>query len=230
MSNSTEREYAMRQKRGIYGDGSIYITAMITELEESTFNGNPCYYIKAGLEQGGKYYLSIPIYNELNSTQTYFIKLCKDDKILQTLKTVEILAKQTKNIEVIFSPREDGLTVTLELFNKATTKIEREQNSKINIVKDEKGNYKVELYKIKNIIESDNERNIKRIGIHGTPGLLFTLDGAEIRIGRTGVYEIYNDDIEINDIGFVIKDPGHYFIIDYKCEVIGTSETQGGNK
>ena len=51
---------------------------------------------------------------------------------------------------------------------------------------------------------------------------MFVLDGEEIRIGRTGVYELYNDNIEISYIGFIIKDSlftqsgKDFFVMDFK--------------
>lgn len=63
---------------------------------------------------------------------------------------------------------------------------------------------------------------LKKIGIQGPPGLLFTINGEEIQIGRSGIYELYNNNITISYMGFVIKDSlftqdgKDYFIMDFK--------------
>jgi hypothetical protein len=64
--------------------------------------------------------------------------------------------------------------------------------------------------------------SLKKIGIQGPPGLLFTINGEEIQIGRSGIYELYNNNIAINYLGFVLKNSlvtqngTDYFIVDYK--------------
>lgn len=63
---------------------------------------------------------------------------------------------------------------------------------------------------------------LSKIGIQGPPGLMFCIDGEEIRIGRTGIYELYNDAIQISYIGFIIKDSlmtqdgKDFFTMDFK--------------
>lgn len=85
-----------------------------------------------------------------------------------------------------------------------------------------------EFYIINNIINTflvsayDGLENLLKIGIQGPPGLLFCLNGEEMRIGRSGIYELYYDNLEITYLGFVIKESSmtqdglDYFIMDFK--------------
>lgn len=74
----------------------------------------------------------------------------------------------------------------------------------------------ITLQKIENILP---EQNIEKIGIQGPSGLLFTINGEEMRIGRTGIYELYNKDIPITYLGFVTKKGDNkFFIVDYQYD------------
>lgn len=83
------------------------------------------------------------------------------------------------------------------------------------------------FYKLNNVITTlssmfDDLSTLTKIGIQGPPGLMFTINGEELRIGRTGIYELYNEDVIISYIGFVIKDSlmtqdgKDFFIMDFK--------------
>ena len=60
------------------------------------------------------------------------------------------------------------------------------------------------------------------MGLQGPPGLLFSMNGEEIRIGKSGIYEV--EGININQLSFVIKnnspipyaDNLDYFIMDFQ--------------
>jgi hypothetical protein len=63
---------------------------------------------------------------------------------------------------------------------------------------------------------------LKKIGIQGPPGLMFVLNGEEFQLGRTGIYELCNDEIVVTYLGFVINDSKQttdgkdFFILDYR--------------
>jgi len=46
---------------------------------------------------------------------------------------------------------------------------------------------------------------LTKIGIQGPPSMLMCINGEEIRIGKSGIYEINNDIIKITSISFVPK-------------------------
>ncbi|MGN0992861.1 MAG: hypothetical protein ACI4PE_02975 [Bacilli bacterium] len=77
------------------------------------------------------------------------------------------------------------------------------------------------LEEINNVIDIlnssiDNKGQLKQIGVQGPPGLQMCIDGEEIKIGRSGLYEI-NNGVVINFIGFVVTpDDNKYFILDYQ--------------
>jgi hypothetical protein len=60
------------------------------------------------------------------------------------------------------------------------------------------------------------------MGIQGPTGLLFSMNGEEIRIGKSGIYEV--QDFPIENLGFVIKDTSpvpyqdgkDFFIMDFQ--------------
>ena len=74
---------------------------------------------------------------------------------------------------------------------------------------------------ILNVIESisgsiDNKTALKQIGIQSRPGLLMSINGEGIKVGRSGIYEI-NNGVMISSIGFVLdKNDNTYFIMDYQ--------------
>jgi hypothetical protein len=47
---------------------------------------------------------------------------------------------------------------------------------------------------------------------------MFTINGEEMIIGRTGIYELYHPDILINYLGFVTYSDDDFFIVDYQYE------------
>lgn len=56
--------------------------------------------------------------------------------------------------------------------------------------------------------------SLSKVGIQGPPAMLMCINGEEIRIGKSGVYEI-NDSVQINFLGF-IPTTNDYFIVDYE--------------
>ena len=63
---------------------------------------------------------------------------------------------------------------------------------------------------------------LTKIGIQGPPSMLMCINGEEIRIGKSGIYEINNDIIKITSISFVPKqstassNETDYFIMDFE--------------
>ena len=70
---------------------------------------------------------------------------------------------------------------------------------------------------IKNIVKDINK--IVKIGVQGPPSLLMCINGEQIRIGKTGIFEINEDNVSISFVGFIPKvknDILEYFIMDYE--------------
>ena len=57
---------------------------------------------------------------------------------------------------------------------------------------------------------------LKRIGVQGTPGLIMCINGEQIQIGKSGIFEI-NIDYTVSYFGVVIeKDSDKIFLLDYQ--------------
>jgi hypothetical protein len=54
-----------------------------------------------------------------------------------------------------------------------------------------------------------------KVGIQGSPGTVFILNGSKFIIGKTGVFELYNRNVEIYSLGFKVVE-GNPFIVTYK--------------
>ena len=81
---------------------------------------------------------------------------------------------------------------------------------------------KVHLYELTNVIPKlEDVSYIQKLGLQGPPGLMFSMNGEEIHIGKSGIYEV--EGININNLSFVIKEGKHlpysdgkdFFIMDY---------------
>lgn len=75
-----------------------------------------------------------------------------------------------------------------------------------------------EIYNVINFLNPaiENKGRLKQIGVQSAPGLLMSIDGEAVHVGRSGIYEI-NNGISIGYIGFIVE-PGDnkYFLLDYQ--------------
>jgi hypothetical protein len=153
--------------------------------------------------------------------QDFTVKLIhdseNDDLIEYSIKT---LKAKTNNdsytvFDLIFTPNSEVYNKLV--FELTRTAIDYREESRFMEVE------VLEFYTVNNIISDYlNVAQLKKIGIQGPPGLMFVLDGEEIKLGRTGIYELCNDEIQINYLGFVInestqtQDGKDFFILDYR--------------
>lgn len=171
------------------------------------------------------YYLKFRVKQFTDSTQDFSIKLQTDSVMVDNTQVIRILnVKQGINyttFELIFNPNANYNQLVFELRRQALDFYITNTDGTSGRLMDIEI---LQFEKVLNVIGSifPGKTLLKKIGIQGPPGLLFCLDGEEIRIGRSGVYELYNDDISIAYIGFIIKDSLYtqdgkdYFIMDYK--------------
>mgnify|MGYP003502317925 CR=1 FL=1 len=63
----------------------------------------------------------------------------------------------------------------------------------------------------------ENKGRLKQIGVQSAPGLQMCIDGEQIRVGRSGIYEI-NNGVNVQFLGFIIEpdNDGKYFLLDYQ--------------
>ena len=71
---------------------------------------------------------------------------------------------------------------------------------------------KNEIYQLKNIIPSDIGF-FKKIGIQGSEGLQFNINGEGIRLGKSGMFEL--EGINITSLAFSAT-TNDFFILDYQ--------------
>jgi hypothetical protein len=195
-------------------------------------------------------YLLLKGSNIVNSLYTYYLKFRVKQRtdlpqnFTLTLQSSEVTSDNTEELrtynvkqgldgyttfELIFSPNATYNEIIFDLRRESldfytTTIIDTGESVSGRIMEIEI----VEFKRLTNVITSYLAKNfsglteLKKIGIQGPPGLLFTINGEEIQIGRSGIYELYNNDIIITYIGFVIKDSLYtqdgkdYFIMDFK--------------
>lgn len=175
------------------------------------------------------YYLKFEVTQLPEVTQEFSIRLQSDGVTVDNIQNIRsFVVKQgvgTTTFELIFTPNSNYNQIIFELKRLA-----------LDFYTDNSDGTSGRIMKIKilqfdrviNVISSYLAKNyagmttLKKIGIQGPPGLLFCIDGEEIRIGRSGIYELYNEDINISYIGFIIKDSlftqdgKDFFIMDFK--------------
>lgn len=175
------------------------------------------------------YYLKFEVIQLPEVIQEFSIKLQSDEVTVDNIQNIRsFVVKQgleTTTFELIFTPNSNYNQIVFELKRMA-----------LDFYTDNGDGTSGRIMKIKilqfdrviNVISSYLAKNfpgmtsLKKIGIQGPPGLLFCIDGEEIRIGRSGIYELYNEDITISNMGFIIKDSlftqdgKDFFIMDFK--------------
>lgn len=193
----------------------VFFNEKIAELNLNSIDEN-------GKQKG--YYIKFKIYKQESSNQIITVKLVNTDKNIdnvQKIKTLSLnagLATEYMTFEMIIAPNSNYNQICFELTRTS------EDFSQVN----EDGTYgriiNVEIEALSSIYNILNYLNpsiegkgkLKQIGVQGPTGMLMCINGEEIRIGRTGIYEI-NYGIAINSIGFIIEpNDGKNFLMDYQ--------------
>lgn len=175
------------------------------------------------------YYLKFEVTQLPEVTQEFSIKLQSDEVTVDNIQNVRsFVVKQgidKTTFELIFTPNSNYNQIVFELKRLALDFYTDNGDGTSGRIM----NIKIlQFDRVINVISSYLAKNyagmtsLKKIGIQGPPGLLFCIDGEEIRIGRSGIYELYNEDINISYMGFIIKDSlftqdgKDFFIMDFK--------------
>lgn len=192
---------------------------------------DPCIFLSGGniVSFLYSYYLKFEVKQMSNSPQDFILKLKNSENKIESTQTIRIYqVKQgigSTIFEIIFNPNSNYNEIVFELSRMAIDyNIQNDDNSS-----GRKMEIKIlNFTRVNNVISNylatayHGLTTLKKIGIQGPPRMLFCLDGEEIRIGRSGVYELYHDAIEISYLGFVIKDSlftqdgKDFFILDFK--------------
>lgn len=167
------------------------------------------------------YYVRVKIKRRADGFQAFEIKLQQDaDAFLeeprtQHIRNIVVPQKVSANedeydyFEFIFSPNSQ--------YNKIVFVMSRDIKDFYLSTNDKPGRFMDltvdNIRNIKNILMSGSVQSyypelsyLRKIGIQGDPGLLFTVNGEEMHLGRSGFYELHDDNIPVEFLGFVIKD------------------------
>ena len=161
------------------------------------------------------YYIKLKIYKQA-TTQNITIKMEDTNTIVrngQLIDMIEIPAGDPTDFyifEKVFMPNRNCNQIKIELDRNPA---DYEVNPNRPNVYGRIVNLEVLSFaEVKNIIPY----RLKRIGVQGTPGLLMCINGEQIQIGKSGLFEI-NIDYSISYFGVVLeKDSDKVFLLDYQ--------------
>lgn len=173
-----------------------------------------------------KYNVKTPVFGNTSLAQTITIKLKNDNsETVQTVKTNVNKGSDT----VLITPIGTFKYIVFELERVTTDYTEtnpstghhgRQMNIEI-----------TSFGLVRNILTDfiNLQQPLTKIGVQGPKGLVMCINGEEIRVGNSGIYEIDNG-MKINYFGVILAkdytsmgmdDKWQYFILDYQYEVKG---------
>ena len=179
------------------------------------------------LDNSGKqksYYIRFKIYKQ-TTKQFITVRLVNTEKTNDNVQTIENLEIDAGNandysiFELVLSPNDNHtynqiyFELNRELIDYETLNADGTYGRKIILTIDNLS----EIYNVIDFLQTsiENKGVLKQIGVQGPPGLLMSINGEAIRVGRSGLYEI-NNGINTSFIGFIIEDDEKYFILDYQ--------------
>lgn len=191
------------------GGKNLIITA--EQLKDKGFDPSNCYFFTFYLLRK-KYIQDISLRLFYDDEYSNYIQLT-NIKINKKIKIDGI--EEPEKISICFKPPANG-------YNKIAVILNNRQNDKdeLQYIENKEENLIPTFYSVKNLITELNlgyGYKITNIGVQSRPDFKFVIDGEEIEVGRTGVYEMPYSDYKINFLG-VINPNNNYFIIDYKCK------------
>lgn len=210
---------------------SIVPVTISTDVIDDTRFTNFAIQLTNQLQYGNSYYVKIG-FKRLDTIQSIAISLqntsqANDD--VQYLNTIVIPAQDETNnktviVELAFSPNAsyDQIMLTLQrtAYDYTITNQYNTSGRVLDINTDEGITVVAQFFNVVSILGTNN-KPLRKIGVQGPPGLLMCINGEDIRIGPSGIYEIKSD-YKINSIGFVVResdqtlDRRDYFILDYQ--------------
>lgn len=173
-----------------------------------------------------EYSVNAPTFGNASLTQTITIKLKNDNS--ETIQTVKTNVNRGSGT-VLITPIGTFKYIVFELERVTTDYTEVNPNTghhgrQMNITISKFGLVKNILTDFLNL-----QQPLTKIGVQGPKGLVMCINGEEIRIGNSGIYEIDNG-MKINYFGVILandytsmgfEDKWQYFILDYQYEVKG---------
>lgn len=179
---------------------------------DNILNNQNCYYLRFGVQQRS------------DSEQVFYLKLRNTEESEDNEQLVEEYRVSrgvgTVYFEVILAPNSTYNQILWELQRTALDyrmmNVDGSYGRVVNVVID---NYS-RLINIITVLKSTytNLEYLTKIGIQGPPSLLMCINREQIRLGKTGIYEL-NNGINVTSISFVPKDSINgldYFIMDFE--------------
>lgn len=198
--------FSIAESAGI-GGKNLIITA--EKLKDKGFSPSNCYFFTFYLLRKN-YVQDISLRLFYNDEYSNYIQLT-NIKINKKIKTKN--EEEPEKISICFKPPANG-------YNKIAVILNNKQNDDNELQYKKIDTDPPTFYSINNLITKlklEDEYKITNIGVQSRPDFKFVIDGEEIEVGRTGVYEMPYSDYKINFLG-VINPNNNYFIIDYKCK------------
>ena len=213
-----------------YGDNiSVTLDMQETSLSSESVSGNDLIFQNIcinlqnnNLQNGQHYYLKFGV-QRMNSEQRFYLKLKNTNVDADNEQFIKeyVVAAGTGWIyfETIISPNNVYNQILWELQRTVAdyTIIQNNISGRVMTINNENSILSRLIDVITYLQSTYNENNLtylKKIGIQGPPSLLMCINGEEIRIGKSGIYQLYNESIRITSINFVPNDA--YFIMDFE--------------
>lgn len=171
------------------------------------------------------YYLQFEVEKRMDSVQKFYLKLKNTTQTEDNEQLIQEFIVPTGNdtmyFEVIFTPNATYNQILWEL-QRTTLDYQSDQGRLMNITVK---NFTQLINVISTLQQTyTNITYLTKIGIQGPPSLLMCINGEQIRIGKSGIYEINNNLIKINFISFIPKQNTlssngiDYFIMDFEYD------------
>lgn len=209
-STPLSMELNRQQTEGASSGDTLFYNACGNLSGDNVMNSQNCYYLRFGVKQ------------RKDSEQVFYLKIRNtsetedNEQLIDEFKVTR--GTGTVYFEVILSPNATYNQVLWEL--QRTALDYRMLNARVMNVVDYTYTRLIDVLTTLKSTYTGMEY-LTKIGIQGPPSLLMCINREQIRIGKTGIYEI-NNGINITSISFVPKastlssDGLDYFIMDFE--------------
>ena len=214
-----------------------YYTPLTMELEyqatqEST-NENIVFYDVCGvlsdeniLNNKNNYYLRFGIQQRIDSDQVFYLKLRSTFETEDNEQLIETYTVPRGTGIVYFentiSPNNTYNQIIWELSRTSLDYTTINQDGSFGRRMELQVESYIQLIDVLNFLKTtySDLKYLTKIGVQGPPALLMCINGEQIKIGKTGIYEL-NSNINVTSISFVPKNTSNgldYFIMDFEYE------------
>ena len=214
-STPLSMELSRQQTEGVTSEDILFYNACGNLSGDNVMNSQNCYYLRFGVKQRSDseqaFYLKIRNVSETEDNE----QLIDEFKVTRGTGTVYfevILSPNATYNQVLWELQRTALDYRMlnadDTYGRVMNVVDYTYTRLIDVLTTLKSTYTGMEY-------------LTKIGIQGPPSLLMCINREQIRIGKTGIYEI-NNGINITSISFVPKtstlssDGLDYFIMDFE--------------